>query len=420
LRVLLLHSELGVLRGGGENFSRRLFPAYAARGHSVHAAFAANRRGQYPLALPDGIEPIPIRGWWSSNLGQATFSAVKQRLTTNGPLRRYCDRVQEALSWRAFAWHTKRFRGRIVQEFADKWDEYDVVYVHGDTTLANAVARYRPTILRLPGPVTAELAPLLRGVHAVCANGDALVRVRSFLGEHAIELPIGLDTDAFRPGRSGIRDRLQWKERDFVIGYVGRLVHLKGVDLLAEGFRNVVQRRPDARLLLIGGGDQEAHIRKLLAGEFAQGRVHIESGVDHDYLADWYRTMDLFVMPSRYENYSNAIVEAMACGVPFLASNVGGNRQLSESAAGSLFETESIPSLTESLIRVIDDGDALDIQRQACTAAAARINSWTATAERLETIIVSRLGVKNVRHVAGQSPALDHLSPRSIVRASRP
>src|SRR5215475_9094251 len=80
MKVLVLHSELGVLRGGGENFTRNLFAAFAARGHHVAAAFVADRHGRYPIPLPSFIEPMPIRGWWSRKLGQATLSSMSNCL----------------------------------------------------------------------------------------------------------------------------------------------------------------------------------------------------------------------------------------------------------------------------------------------------------------------------------------------------
>ena len=295
---------------------------------------------------------------------------------------------------RSFAWHTKRFRRRIEREFANKWQEYDALYVHGDAALASAVSQHRPTVLRLPGPLTAERAPLLRSVHAVCANGDALVRVRTFLGDHAVELPVGLDTHAFTPGRSEIRRRLRWTDHHCVIGYVGRLAFLKGVDLLAAAFREVVRSKPLARLLLVGSGEQDSSIRTLLAEEFANGSVHIERGVNHDELPDWYRAMDLFVMPSRYENHSNARFEAMACGVPFLASNVGGNRRLSETGAGVLFDTESITSLAGTLSRLIANRRELSTLAANSLRAVHDSNTWAVSAERLESILSSRLKVK--------------------------
>src|SRR5438876_9144538 len=76
VKVLILHSELGVLRGGGENFTRNLFVAFAKRGHDVAAAFVANRNSKYLIPLPAHIKPIPIAGWWSRKLGQEFLSSI--------------------------------------------------------------------------------------------------------------------------------------------------------------------------------------------------------------------------------------------------------------------------------------------------------------------------------------------------------
>src|SRR5262249_54244461 len=137
MNILVLHSELGVLRGGGENFSRNLFTAFTERGHCVAAAFVADRRGRYPLPLPSAILPIPIPGWWRSSLGQSTLSSVGRYVSPEGQYRKKWDRIQGAISWRVFRWHKQRFQRRIETMFSKKWKDFDAVYVHGDTTLAS-------------------------------------------------------------------------------------------------------------------------------------------------------------------------------------------------------------------------------------------------------------------------------------------
>jgi glycosyltransferase involved in cell wall biosynthesis len=327
-------------------------------------------------------------------LSQATLALLSHYMPWKSRWRTTWGRVQDALAWRAFAWHKRRFQHRVEHEFVGCWDNFDVVYVHGDVILASKVARYRPTILFLPGPVTADYALLLRAVHAVCSHDDALVRVRAFLGEHVTELPLGLDIQGFTPGTSAVRSTLGWADHHWVVGYVGRLTHLKGVDLLAAAFRELAQHAPDARLLLIGCGEEERYIRTVLAQEFDHSLVHIEPGVNHDQLPAWYRAMDLMVMPSRYETNSNALLEAMACGIPFLASDVGGNRKLSETGAGWLFESEAIPALSQCLRRLIEDRAGLKARGEVSLRAARNHPSWAASAERLEAIITSRLGVQ--------------------------
>src|SRR5262249_14841552 len=158
----------------------------------------------------------------------------------------------------------------VERVFTNRWSEFDAVYVHGDLFLASNVARYRPTVLRLPGPVSVDYEPELRTVHAVCANGDALVSIRRFLGNHATELPAGLDKKIFKPGPTSMRSKLQWAVKDRVVGYVGRLTHLKGVDLLAAAFREVSKTVPNARLLIVGQGEAEKGVRSVLAKELAR------------------------------------------------------------------------------------------------------------------------------------------------------
>jgi glycosyltransferase involved in cell wall biosynthesis len=394
MNILVLHSELGVLRGGGETLTRSLFTAFAERGHRVAAAFVADPRGRYPLPLPLCIKPNPIPGWWSRKLGQATLSSIGRHIPLGNRFRATWDWTQEAISWRTIRWHSGRFQRRVESKFSGRWGDFDAVYVHGDTVLASKVAVHRPTVLMLPGPATADLAPMLRTVPAVCATGDALVRIRTFLGDHAIDLPYGVDCQVFKPGPASVRSALGWTEQHRVIGYAGRLTHLKGVDLLGAAFRDLSQSVSNARLLIVGSGEEEETIRRTLAKEMARGIAHIEPGMSQEQLPNWYRSMDVLVMPSRYEGFSLALLEGLACGIPFLASDVGGNTMLAQTGAGWLFAPESVSSLVKCLSKILKRSDELKSRGKIGFDYVRQHHSWTAAAERLEKIIISRLGVE--------------------------
>jgi glycosyltransferase involved in cell wall biosynthesis len=113
--------------------------------------------------------------------------------------------------------------------------------------------------------------------------------------------------------------------------------------------------------------------------------------MSQDELPPWYRAMDAFVMPSRYETRSNAVLEAMACGVPFAASRVGGSQDLEETRGGWLFESESVCSLVQVLIDMHACPDELKRRGDRGRSYVQAHYSWAASAERLEEIIRSRL-----------------------------
>src|SRR5439155_15651091 len=118
------------------------------------------------------------------------------------------------------------------------------------------------------------------------ANVDALNCMRAVIGDRAIELPIGLDDRVFAPGPTSVRSALGWTAKHRVAGYVGRLTYLKGVDLLASAFREVSKVAPDARLLIIGSGEEERTVRSILANELSHGIAHIQPDVKHEELPE--------------------------------------------------------------------------------------------------------------------------------------
>ena len=79
--------------------------------------------------------------------------------------------------------------------------------------------------------------------------------------------------------------------------------------ILAAAFREISRAVPKARLLIVGSGEKLQLIQAILREEIRRGLVHLELDVPHQRLAEWYRAMDPFVMPSRYENFSNAILK---------------------------------------------------------------------------------------------------------------
>ena len=149
------------------------------------------------------------------------------------------------------------------------------------------------------------------------------------------------------------------------------------------------------RLLIVGSGPEEAYLQSVLAPELSRRVVHIKPDVNHAELTAWYRAIDLLVMPSRYENFSNTILEAMACGVPFLASDVGGNHLLGPTEAGWLFEAGSVSSLTSCITTVLKNPDELKRRGNIASQYAREHYSWAVTAECLEKIITAQLPARS-------------------------
>lgn len=213
----------------------------------------------------------------------------------------------------------------------------------------------------LGGIRAAVLRWAVRKADAVVCNSRAVVedviQTQGVAAERVTCIYNGVDVDRFgraRSGREAMRSALGLAPEARTIGYVGQLRPEKGHALLLRSFAELRRRHAAARLLLIGGGPLEPTLRAL-AGELdiADG-VHF-LGIRKD-IPELLSAMDMFVLPSRTEGFSNVLLEAMASGLPIVASRVGGNPEaLDDGGCGLLFESGREEALTAALDRVLSE-----------------------------------------------------------------
>ncbi len=135
--------------------------------------------------------------------------------------------------------------------------------------------------------------------------------------------------------------------------FVGRLHQRKGVDNLLRAMPAVLERVPEARLLVAGSGEREAQL-KALKGELDLGdAVEFLGFVADDDLPDLYARATVFTMPSLYEGFGIVMIEAMASSVPVVAFNTGGAPEvIEEGVNGHLADPDT---LADRLARVLED-----------------------------------------------------------------
>jgi len=136
---------------------------------------------------------------------------------------------------------------------------------------------------------------------------------------------------------------------------LGRLSPEKGFDLLLEAFASLAGRRPEWSLVILGEGPQRQNLEFQLRALGLEGRVLLPGAAAEP--TAWLRRAELFALPSRFEGFSNALCEALACGVPAVAFDCqsGPAEILRHGVDGLLVSPEDVPALAAALARLMDD-----------------------------------------------------------------
>lgn len=192
---------------------------------------------------------------------------------------------------------------------------------------------------------------LIRRMDAVVATSD---RTAAYLEHDAQVIMHGIDLDDFSPpqDRPALRARLGLPDAP-LIGCYGRIRHQKGTDAFVQAMMSVVQNT-DVHAVIMGRAvdKDKAYLEDLKAQVQAAGlsdRFHFMPEVPVEAMADWYRILDLYVAPQRWEGFGLTPIEAMACGVPVIATRVGAFEQIVTPQTGALVDPGDIPRLSDAI-----------------------------------------------------------------------
>jgi len=199
----------------------------------------------------------------------------------------------------------------------------------------------------------------LQNANAVTTNASELAKkAKAFIDREIHLIPNGIDTEHFKPvGRNEILAEALGVEsrRSKVIGFVGEMREKKGLATFLTGYAQTYKRMPTT--LLIVGEIREGEDKKLF-DEFQlsnpENQIIVTGHVPHKDLPAYYSLMDVFIHPSLRDGMPNAVLEAMACGVPVIATPVGGVLDVLEDGLNGrtipVNDAEMLAKVTEELL----------------------------------------------------------------------
>ena len=247
----------------------------------------------------------------------------------------------------------RRYGIPVVYEVRAFWE--DAAVDHGTTHEGSL--RYRLTR-------TLESWALARVDHVftICEGLRADIVARGIPAERVTVIANAVDVDAFPLSGApdaGLKTRLGL-DGCVVLGFVGSFYAYEGLDLLLDAFPAMLARQPEMRLLLVGGGPQEARLKARAVELGVAERVVFAGRVPHAEVSRYYDLIDLLVYPRHSMRLTELVtplkpLEAMAQGRLFLASDVGGHRELvRHGETGLLFPADSAAALAEAALDALD------------------------------------------------------------------
>jgi 1,2-diacylglycerol 3-alpha-glucosyltransferase len=205
--------------------------------------------------------------------------------------------------------------------------------------------------------MSTEYCNLCTHVIAPSESVAAVLRERGVITP-ITSIPSGVDPDFYGQG-DGNRFRGRFKIRDdaTVIGHVGRLAPEKNLDYLAEAVGRYLHGHPQAVFLVVGSGDASESMQGVLRDYADASQVFFADKQTGQDLADAYAAMDVFVFSSQSETQGMVLAEAMAAGVPAVALDAPGAREIVSERNGILLDAAASPQeFAEAIATVADDG----------------------------------------------------------------
>jgi D-inositol-3-phosphate glycosyltransferase len=327
IAMLAAHScpvgELGAKDTGGMSvYIRELATEMSKQGHTVDVYTRVHDPADPIIVdLGEGARLIHIKAGQEAKIDKLEVYSYLPEFTRN--LENY--RLGHGLSYDLVFSHYW-LSGRVGQYLLRWWQVPHVIKFHTLGAVKNAIGIGEGDP-ELRVAAEKQLIDSCQGIIASTDRGKAeLVRYYGAAPDKISVVPCGVNTGLFHPVVKNLaRERLGLKD-DKILLFVGRIDPLKGADRLLEAM-TYLRDFPDLRLVVIGGDESSRpeveKLRRLAAELGITGRVTFQGTVAQKELPYFYSAADICVVPSYYESFGLVALEALACGTPVVAADVG-------------------------------------------------------------------------------------------------
>ena len=206
-----------------------------------------------------------------------------------------------------------------------------------------------------------QMLRLSRRADAVISLSDQIteeLHKAGFDPGRIVKIPNAVDTSRYVAAtaeeRQQLREQLHLPQSGPLVIFTGRLHFQKAIDRLIRAWQAVFAAQPQAALLILGEGQEEAMLRQLASDLKLTDSIHFLGHIEG--VLPYLRASDVFVLPSLFEGVSLSLLEAMACGMPVVTTNIGGTREvIRDNLDGLLVEPDDVPGLAARLNHVLAD-----------------------------------------------------------------
>ena len=367
MRLLIINYEFPPLGGGAGNATACLAREWAAAGHTVEV-LTGGFRGLPAREIRDGytVRRLPTP---RAQQGQCSVPEMCAVMAASCAAVMFGPKPDIAIAFFSIpggpaAWLLRLLRGV----------PYIVSLRGGDVPGFDAKNLAR--LHALTNPLTALI---WRNARAVVGNSAGLCQLaRDFMPGLAVpEIPNGVDTARFSPATASERACCE-------LLFVGRLAAQKGVDVLLRALAEI----PGAwRLRIAGDGPERERLTAISASLGLAERVEFLGWAQRDELPALYRSADIFVFPSYDEGMPNVVLEALASGLPIVATRIAGTEQLVQHGTNGLLVPPGEPAAFAAQLRpIIADSAKRRAMGQNSRTLAVEQFSWARSAAAYERL----------------------------------
>jgi glycosyltransferase involved in cell wall biosynthesis len=168
-------------------------------------------------------------------------------------------------------------------------------------------------------------------------------------------LPNGVRPPDFLPEVIRARSQLGLPQSRRILLYDGRIAEEKNLPMLIEAFRQVLARRTDVFLVLVGGGPYQSRLEQMINKEGLKGQVCLTGMVSHDQVWLYLAAADIFVFPSITETQGLSVSEAMSIGLPVVVVNEGGAADLIDNDQDGLVIPNNSRKFAQAILRLLEN-----------------------------------------------------------------